>query len=322
MLQARGRAARRGRAVVVALLGLALVLLDSTAAGAKWGRGKGKARANEDAAGAGGEGTQAHGGAGQQGIRAEDVWEWHDQFCGAALVEKNTGNLDQAVQLLGSLISQVPNVTATWLELGAIFGSAGDVQLASRCLRTVKRLDRREIKASAALRDLRVRGRLPPVVPSIDLGGDAADPAAEHQSRYKRKLYERYYHLDCRMRRLQQTLNLRPRDVSALLGSAEVSSELLYHNEAVDMLERALAVEPANGPVFVKLVEAQVPPLPRAACTYCLGQVVVFHPCSGPVFRPLCALRVSARALSFWHAIEEANTEQQARTCAYRRSAL
>jgi hypothetical protein len=255
--QVRDRAAHCSRALIVALA--LVVLLDGTAEGANRGRGKGKAKVPQDTAAIGGGGAAA-GPAGQtgQGLRPEDMWEWHDQSCGAALVEKLTGNYDQAVQMLGSLISQVPNVTATWLELGAIFGGVDDGALARRCLRTATRLDRHETKAAAALRDLRLHGRLPPLVPSLDLGGDGADPAAEHQSRYKRRLYERYYHLDCRMRRLQQTLNLNPRDVAALLGSAEVSSELLYHNEAVDMLERALVVEPSNGPVFVKLVEAQV----------------------------------------------------------------
>jgi tetratricopeptide (TPR) repeat protein len=255
--QMRGRAVHCSRALIVALA--LVVLLDGTAEGANRGRGKGKAKAPQDTAAIGGGGAAA-GPEGQtgQGLRPEDMWEWHDQSCGAALVEKFTGNYDHAVQMLGSLISQVPNVTATWLELGSIFGGVDDGALARRCLRTATRLDRHETKAAAALRDLRLHGRLPPLVPSLDLGGDGADPAAEHQSRYKRRLYERYYHLDCRMRRLQQTLNLNPRDVAALLGSAEVSSELLYHNEAVDMLERALVVEPSNGPVFVKLVEAQV----------------------------------------------------------------
>ena len=37
-----------------------------------------------------------------------------------------------------------------------------------------------------------------------------------------------------------------------------VSGELLRHRQAVEMLQRALALDSGNGAIFVKLVEAQV----------------------------------------------------------------
>jgi len=201
--------------------------------------------------GAGGTGTGSAGGA------AGDVMEAYDQFCGAALVEKGLGNADQAIQLLGATIAQVPNVSVGWLELGAIFGAIGDTQLARRCLRSAARLDSHDEQALGLMRQLSARGGLPPIAAAIELDSPT-DAAAEHQNRYKRRLYERYYMLDCRLRRLRQALNLRPDSVGALVAAAEVSGELLYHRQAVDMLQRALELDSGNGAIFVKLVEAQV----------------------------------------------------------------
>jgi len=246
--------------LVVALVLLLPLLLEGTPKG----KGTKKSRATPKAAVAGsgtaerGDGRSAPGQIGVAADGVQDSFETYDQFCGAALVEKGTGNVDQAVQLLGSSISQLPNISVGWLELGSIFGAVGDTQLAHRCLRSAARLDGQDKGARSLIHEIRSRGQLPPITPSIELESNAADPAAEHQARYKRRLYERYYMLDCRMRRMRQVLNLRPQDVAALLGAAEVSSELLYHRQAVDMLQRALEVAPSNGAVFVKLVEAQV----------------------------------------------------------------
>lgn len=194
------------------------------------------------------------GGAGQGG----QVLEMYDNACGSALVEKNTGNMDQAVELLGRAVSVMPNIAVGWIELGAIFGAVGDAPLAQRCLRSALRIDRYDKIALSLMHEIQSRGQLPTITPSIGLDSNDADPATVHQNRYKRRLYERYYMLDCRMRRLRQELKVRPNDVAALLGMAEVSSELLYHRQAVEMLQQALEVEPDNGAVFVKLVEAQV----------------------------------------------------------------
>ena len=255
----RTGAGHRGHCINMVLrMSIAVTLmfpLLNAAAGAKVGRGQAQDANDGGTFMGGGLGER---GAGDREVRAEDTKELYDQFCGAALVEKGTGQVDQAVQLLGSTISQMPNITVCWFELGIILGSLRDVNLAQRCLRTAARLDRHERKAYALIHELQRSGQLPPISPSIEFESDANDPAVKHQNRYKRRLYERYYYLDCRMRRLQQTLNEKPHDVPALLGVAEVSSELLYHREAVDMLQRALAVEPDNGAVFVKLVEAQV----------------------------------------------------------------
>ena len=213
--------------------GLALVLILSMLGGgaggsAKRRRGKTKAPAGQ------GDGTKQGAGAaapGGVGGGTEDVMETYDQFCGAALVEKGLGNTDQAIQLLGTTIAQVPNISVGWLELGAMFGAVGDTQLAHRCLRSAERLDSQDTNAAKLIHELASRGRLPPIFPAIELespaGGD--DAAAEHQNRYKRRLYERYYMLDCRLRRLRQTLNLRPDSVGDLLAAAEGSGELLYH---------------------------------------------------------------------------------------------
>lgn len=236
----------RARLLAGAATVLLLLVLALGAAGAKKGKaGRGQAKGKGQGRGDGSSG-------------AADVADVYDHWCGAALVEKGTGQVDAAVQRLGAAVAQLPNVSAGWLELGAMLGSLGDVPLAQRCLRSAARLDSRDSSARALLHQLRQRGPLPPITPSLELNADASDAAAEHQSRYKRKLYERYYMLDCRMKRLSQLLHARPRDVGALLAAADVSGELLYHRQSVDLLQRALEAEPSNGAIFVRLVEAQV----------------------------------------------------------------
>ena len=42
--------------------------------------------------------------------------------------------------------------------------------------------------------------------------------------------------------------------------------DLLYHNDAVIMLQRALALRPRDAGVFSKLMQAQVIKKPRATC--------------------------------------------------------
>jgi len=42
--------------------------------------------------------------------------------------------------------------------------------------------------------------------------------------------------------------------------------DLLYHNDAVTMLQRALALRPRDAGVFSKLMQAQVIKKPRATC--------------------------------------------------------
>lgn len=245
------RASRRTLRMLTALVIVLSMLGDGASGSAKKRSGKSKAPT--------GRGDRVEQGTGDAVTDGSvgDVMETYDQFCGAALVEKGLGNADQAIQLLGTTIAQVPNISVGWLELGAIFGAVGDVQLARRCLRSAARLDWNDKSAARLIQDLVSHGRFPPISPAIELDSPA-DAAAEHQNRYKRRLYERYYMLDCRMRRLRQALSLRPDSVRHLLAAAEVSGELLYHKQAVDMLQRALAIDSGNGAVFVKLVEAQV----------------------------------------------------------------
>ena len=134
----------RARLLAGAATVLLLLVLALGAAGAKKGKaGRGQAKGKGQGRGDGSSG-------------AADVADVYDHWCGAALVEKGTGQVDAAVQRLGAAVAQLPNVSAGWLELGAMLGSLGDVPLAQRCLPAVRSAARAGSRhARSFLRSLR-----------------------------------------------------------------------------------------------------------------------------------------------------------------------
>eukprot|EP00960_Hanusia_phi_P078076 768780-Hanusia_phi.AAC.2 len=195
-----------------------------------------------------------------------------DRLCGEAMVEKGLGNLKSSIKLFTSSILLSPPESFVWFEMARIFAGSGDQQLAFRCMLTALRLHpSKEIEDNLVALQSRPQS-FPMITPTIDLsvggeggeraagesrGGGGGSEAEQHQAKYKRKLYEKYFRLDCSMKRYMQQLNHTPHDVDVLVVAAEVSIELLYHRQAVRMLQHALDLRPRDGTVFTKLVDAQ-----------------------------------------------------------------
>ena len=201
-----------------------------------------------------------NGRAGRQ-VRNDDF----DRLCGEAMVEKGLGNLKSAIKLFASSILLSPPESFVWYEMGRVFAGSGDQRMALRCLMTAARLHRStEIVESLVALKTRPES-FPTITPTIDLsvgeggggGGGGGSEAQQHQTKYKRKLYDKYFRLDCSMKRYMQQLNNTPHDVDMLVAAAEVSIELLYHRQAVRMLQHAMELKPQDGTVFTKLVDAQ-----------------------------------------------------------------
>ncbi|KAJ1489632.1 glycosyl transferase family 41-domain-containing protein [Baffinella frigidus] len=200
-----------------------------------------------------------------------DHMRMHDQLCGQAAVAKGMGQIDPAIQRLAQAVTLLPNSTVAWTELGIILAHAGDSGMADRCLQTAARTDAsvgepanpdpRRLRHSYIAR----KWKLGPLEVSIELGEDKAgagegggDEGAQHDRRYKLRLYERFYELDCALRRLKQQVRAEPGNAEALVAAADAAVNLLFHKDAVEMLQRALALRPRDARIFSNLVQAQV----------------------------------------------------------------
>jgi tetratricopeptide (TPR) repeat protein len=190
----------------------------------------------------------------------------YDQLCGTSIVEKELGNEAEAVQGFASAVGLAPNVSVAWYEIGAILGSWGVSPDAERSLLTSLRLNKRDEKAIQTLRELRAgHGRLPPLQPSIDLGGgnfselNAEQRAAkEHQSRYKRRLYERYFTLEVARRRHTQQLAYDVNSVGSIMSLATIHTELLDYRKAVELYQQASVLRPGDDSIFIRQINAQI----------------------------------------------------------------
>jgi len=96
-------------------------------------------------------------------------------------------------------------------EIALIFGAGGPLNAvtADRCLGTAHRIDPKFTNSNAMRRELRAKGSFPPEKPYVDLGDESVNSkmsaeersAREHQSRYKRRLFERYYTMEASVKR-------------------------------------------------------------------------------------------------------------------------
>ena len=214
-----------------------------------------------------------------------DLMRMHDQLCGQAAVAKGMGQIDPAIQRLAQAVSLLPNSTVSWTELGIILAHAGDSTMANRCLQAAARTDASVGEpANPDPRRLRhsyiaQKWKLEPLVASIDLGDDkkggGGAEGAEHDRRYKLRLYERFYELDCALRRLKQQVRAEPDNAEALVAAADAAVNLLYHKDAVDMLQRALALRPRDAAVFSQLVQAQVSARPQTGSKLSFSSAVI-----------------------------------------------
>jgi tetratricopeptide (TPR) repeat protein len=185
----------------------------------------------------------------------------YDRLCGQALVEKAMGSTEIAIKMLHDAILVAPNISIAWMEIGQLYGSSAESEVADRCLTTASRLFSEDRTPIGLRKDLRILGgRFEPVRATISLDGEGSEDGAarDHQRKYKKRLYDRYYELDTANRRLRQTIAETPGHVGLLLEAATVSADLLDHKGAIRLLQAALALRPDDGTLFVKMVESQV----------------------------------------------------------------
>jgi protein O-GlcNAc transferase len=185
----------------------------------------------------------------------------YDKLCGQALVEKGLGLEGIARKMFSDAIRIGPNISVAWVEIGLLFGASGNPVLAHKCLVTASRIfPEDDLPRSLNLEIRASGGRFEPIRKSISLDGEGTgnDAARDHQRKYKRKLYDRYYELETAKRRLRQAIAENPGHAGLLLEASTMSVDLLDHKGSIRLLQAALALRPDDGTLFVKLVEAQV----------------------------------------------------------------
>ena len=152
-----------------------------------------------------------------------DTIRAHDQLCGQATVAKGLGEFDAAIQRFAQAAALLPNSTVAWTELGIVFAHAGDSLLAERCLMAATRTDAAPGVERASPDPRRLRRsfaaygwKFEPVRKTIHLGDETPgavgedDEGVQHERRYRLRLYERFYELDCALRRLRQRVREDP----------------------------------------------------------------------------------------------------------------